>query len=87
MPTIVQFRLKELMAETERRSGQRVTYRGISEATGLSTNTLTLMAQNKLKQVGLSTIARLCDYFECEPGTLMVLTSAVSSREEPLRRR
>lgn len=68
----IQFRLKELMAQKERVEGERVTYRDISEATGISTNTLTILANNRMKQIGLSTIGRLLEYFDCEPGDLIV---------------
>ncbi|GIK36585.1 MAG: hypothetical protein BroJett011_04180 [Chloroflexota bacterium] len=68
----VQFRLKELMARKERLGGERVTYRDISEATGISPNTLTLLANNRMKHIGLTTIGRLLDFFDCDPGDLIV---------------
>jgi len=68
----IQFRLKELMAEKERLTDERVTYRSIRDAKGISTNTLYKMATNQQKMVGLDVIDRLCEFFDCEVGDLMV---------------
>jgi len=69
---MVQFRLKELMAERERVTGERITYRAISDATQISTNTLHKAATNQQKMVGLGVLARLCKYFGCQVGDLLV---------------
>jgi putative transcriptional regulator len=68
----IQFRLRELMAEKARVTGQSVTYETIYEAKQISPNTLSKMARNKLNKVGINTIDDLCDYFNCEPGDLIV---------------
>jgi len=68
----VQFRLKELMAERERVTGKRITYRMLRDATGISTNTLHKAATNQQKRVGFGVLARLCDYFGCHLGDLLV---------------
>jgi len=68
----IQFRLKELIAEKERKERTKITYRDLKEATGINMNTLTAMANNNMKQVALSTIERLTDYFKCEISDLMV---------------
>lgn len=66
-------RLRVLMEEKRQRTGQKVTYRGISKATGISPNTLSALAQPELpKLIGTSVIDRLCDYFDCEAGHLFV---------------
>ncbi len=68
----LQFRLRELMAEKERKTGENVTYATMQEATGISPNTLSLMANGKVKMIGMTTLERLLDYFDCEVGELMV---------------
>ena len=73
-----QFRLRELMAEKSRLSGQAVTYELITQATGISSNTLSLLGRNKPKMVGLSVIGRLLDYFGCDVADLIVYVSATS---------
>lgn len=68
----LQFRLRELMAERERKTGESCTYATINEATGLSPNTLSTMAQGKMRMVGIETIEKLLEYFGCGVGDLIV---------------
>ena len=79
---MIQFRLKELIAEKERLEGVKVTYRDIQEATGINLNTLTAMANNDMKQIHLSTIERLCDYFGCSIERLMALDDEVDPQQK-----
>ena len=59
----MRFLLKEVMARTEVETGQKVTYYSISQETGISTSTLSNLANNKIKMVGLSVLDRLCEHF------------------------
>jgi putative transcriptional regulator len=68
----IKFRLKELIAERERKQGGKITYRNLKEATGINLNTLTAMANNDMKMVGLQTVERLTVYFDCDICDLMV---------------
>lgn len=68
----IHFRLKSLIEEKEFVTGQRITYRDIADASGVSTNTLTQMANQRMQQIGIVTIDKLCRYFTCTPGELMV---------------
>jgi len=68
----LQFRIRELMAERSRLTGQGVTYEAITQATGISSNTLSLLARGKTRMVGISVIARLLDYFGCDVVDLVV---------------
>jgi putative transcriptional regulator len=68
----IQFRLGELIAERKRKTGEPTRYIDISEGAGVSTHTLTKMANNDMRMVGLETIERLTDYFGCEISDLMV---------------
>ncbi|MCL4300580.1 MAG: helix-turn-helix domain-containing protein [Anaerolineae bacterium] len=68
----IKFRLKELIAEKERREGVKITYRDLKEATGINLNTVTAMANNRMKHVGLNTIERLTDFFNCAVGDLII---------------
>ena len=69
---MIKSRLKELMAERERQTGDRVTYAKIHEATGIWPRGLSTLATNQQKHVGLNTISRLCEYFDCQVGDLLV---------------
>lgn len=68
----IQFRLKELIAIKERQEKRKITYRLINGETGINMNTLTAMSKNDMEMVGLSTIDRLCQFFNCEPGDLLI---------------
>lgn len=68
---MIQFRLKELIAERQRIKGEKVSYRQLSTATNLSTNTITRIANNDAQMIGLRTIAKLCKFFDCMPGDLI----------------
>lgn len=66
-------RFKILLAEKEMKEGRRLTYRTIAAETGLSTNTLTKYANQKVSSFDADTVAALCQYFGCSPGELIVL--------------
>ncbi len=66
-------RLKELMAQKSRLEGRRVTYADIYKSTGIFSSTLSRLAAGRAKRVDLAVLERLCEYFDCEPGDLLVL--------------
>jgi DNA-binding Xre family transcriptional regulator len=68
----IKFRFKELIAERERIRGEKITYRDVKQATGINLNTLTALANNDMKMVGLSTIDRLTDFFNCDIADLII---------------
>ena len=72
---MIQLRLRELMAAKSRRDRRKITYDDILTQTGISKNTLTRLANDRAGGVHLSTIERLCAYFECQPGDLFFYTS------------
>jgi DNA-binding Xre family transcriptional regulator len=55
----IRWHLKELIGRAESISGSSISYRDISAATGISTNTITQMATGKARRVDLSTVDRL----------------------------
>ena len=73
MNSMIQCRLRELMAEKSRRDGRRVTYVDIVRGTGVAASTLVRLANDKAARVDLSVISRLCSFFGCQPGDLFVL--------------
>jgi transcriptional regulator with XRE-family HTH domain len=70
---MVQFRLKELIATRQRRTGNKVTYRKLAEETGLSKTTIARVANNQVTVVGLNTIEQLCKFFGADIAELMIL--------------
>ena len=69
---MIQCRLRELMASKGRHERDKVTYDGIWGQTGVSKNTLSRLANDRVEMVGISVIDRLCTYFQCQPGDLFV---------------
>ena len=68
---MIQSRLRELMATKSRRDQRRITYSDIPSDTGISTTT-TRLARDRSEKVALTTIDRLCAYFEAQPGDLFI---------------
>lgn len=69
---MIQFRLRELMAAQGRQMRRKVTYDLINRETGVSKNTLTRLANDRADLVAITTIDRLCAFFDCQPGDLLV---------------
>jgi len=69
---MIQCRLRELMAIKTRKEGRRITYLHITRATGIYNTTLTRLANDKAELIGKSTMDRLCTFFDCQPGDLLV---------------
>ena len=69
---MIQCRLRELMASKGRREGRRITYDDILAGTGISKTTLTRLANDRADRVAISTVERLCVYFDCQPGDLFI---------------
>lgn len=76
-------RLRELMEEKGRKEARRITYREIRRVTGIALNTLSGLNQVPLpKMLGTSVLERLCAYFVCDPGDLLVVTFETSAQAE-----
>ena len=69
---MIQCRLRELMASKGRNERRRVTYGDILDVTGVSQSALTRLANDRADRVAISTIDRLCSYFNCQPGDLFI---------------
>ena len=80
---MIQCRLRELMAAKTRESRRKITYTVIKDETGLSKTTLVRLANDKAGLIGTSTMDRLCAFFDCQPGDLLVyVPSEPASPEE-----
>lgn len=66
--------LREAMEAHKKRTGTRLTYRTLAEASGLAVSTLQSLAARPTYNTRLSTIERLCVALECQPGDLLELT-------------
>jgi DNA-binding Xre family transcriptional regulator len=78
---VLRVRLREAIALAEKRTGERVTYDFLARSTGLSRATIEALASRPGYNPRLSTIERLCEVLEINPGDLLEWT--VESRSEP----
>ncbi len=69
---MIKFELKRLIFEWQQSHNAGLTYRQLAEQTDLSLSTIYLVANNKSKQIGIETIEKLCRFFDCEPGELII---------------
>lgn len=66
-------RFAELLAEKERRTGQRWTYRDITQTTGIAASTLSDYANNKVRRFDAVTLEALLTFLDCDPGEFFIL--------------
>ncbi len=69
---MIQCRLKELIALGSRQSRRKITYNDVKASTGLSNTTLVRLANDKAGLISTKTLNKLCWYFDCQPGDLLV---------------
>ena len=67
----VRNRLLELMQERELKIGRRLKQHDIAEFVGVSDHTIINWIRNDVSKYDGETIARLCDYFNCELSDLL----------------
>ncbi|MEF7494729.1 helix-turn-helix transcriptional regulator [Lysinibacillus sphaericus] len=60
--------LRVLMAQ------EKINITQLSKAIGISRNTLTSIYHEKTTRVDIKTLTLLCNYFECTPNDLIVIT-------------
>lgn len=61
---MIEFKLDDLIWQ------YRTNAKEISKATGLSTNTLSKLRNSKSANIGIKTIDKLCEYFDCKVSDL-----------------
>lgn len=72
---MLRIRLREVMDAYKRRTGERLTYEALAQASGLAVSTLQSMAARPGYNTRLSTIEKLCIALGCEPGDLLEMSS------------
>jgi DNA-binding Xre family transcriptional regulator len=71
----IHYRLVELMRAWERQHGEApgsLTFRRLAELVALSPDTLNRIANQKVTRIDHETIDKLCTFFACDLGDLMV---------------
>lgn len=69
---MIRSRLSVLLAEKGHRENRKLTYRVVSEETGLSQGVLVRLNGDSLERVEIHTLEMLCDYFGCGVGDLLI---------------
>ena len=65
---MIRFRLSELIADAQFRTGRRITLLEIAEATGINRMTLSRMTNVRGYSTSTDTIDKLCQFFGCDVG-------------------
>jgi putative transcriptional regulator len=60
------------MGERETKTGQRVTAKAISQATGITEKTLSRLINQETSRIDFDVLERLCEFFDCQPGEILV---------------
>ncbi len=68
---VIRFRLSELMADFQFKTGKRLTAIELSEATGINRMTLSRMQNVRGYSTSTDTVEKLCRFFSCDVGDLM----------------
>ncbi len=68
------FTVRDLWEEKQRKEGRRITLLEMSRETGINRNTLAKLVDPRQEPYTTNTdvINRLCKYFDCQPGDLLV---------------
>ena len=69
---MMQCRLRELIATRRRTDARRINYAIVMAETGISSTTLTRLANDRSNRVAIATVNHLCAYFNAPPGDLFV---------------
>ena len=64
-----------MLIARRQRNGHPVTYAEITEATGVSSNTLSRLVNNRTEMVRFSTLDALCSFFGCVVGDILEYVS------------
>ncbi len=68
---MIRFRLKEIIADREFKSGKRLTFEEIAQETGIHRTTLSKVAGIRGYNTTTDNIDKLCRYFSCAVGDIM----------------
>ncbi len=69
---MISCRLHMLMAE------KRMNISDVHRETGISRTLLTLMHKDQLSRIDLESLSKLCDYFSCDVGDILVFNKTAS---------
>lgn len=79
---MLRWRLRELLGEYQLKTGDRITYEEITEATGMSPNTLSLIGSNKTRRVDFATIEKLLVFLSGKLGRQLDVCDLIAWSQE-----
>lgn len=79
---MIRVKLREALEAYRQRTGNRLTYEGLSERTGISVATLQSVAARPDYNTRLSTIDSICQALGCSPGDLLELVDASEQKDQ-----
>jgi len=68
---VIRYRLRELMADYQFRTGSRLTFDELAKETGIHRTTLSKIANTRSYNTTTDNIDKLCQFFKCQVGDLM----------------
>jgi putative transcriptional regulator len=68
----IKTKLKILISEKEFKEDRKLSYRTIAEEAEIPLSVLTDYTSQKVKRFDAKTLEKLCKYFQCQPGDLLV---------------
>lgn len=72
MDMAIRSNLRVLHSLKEADEARKITYREISESSGVAESTISALMNNKVSLFAADTIDRLCGFYTCEPGDIIV---------------
>lgn len=66
----IEFRLAQIIRETQAKWMRNITYREISESTGIAESTIARL-KSEARGIRFDVLDRLCEFFDVEPGDLI----------------
>jgi putative transcriptional regulator len=60
---------------------RNVRSKDLAEHVGITESNLSLLKQGKVKGVRFDTLAKICDYLDCEPGDILARDKPAVSRQ------
>lgn len=70
---MIKYNLKALISDKAFKEDRKITYGEVSEATGISRQTLSKIASKRGYITNSENIEKLCKYFECTPDKFMTI--------------
>ena len=76
---MIKSRLKILIAQRAIETERKITYDSLAHEVDISRNTIGKIAENKTDRIDFLTLNKLCAYFNCTVGDILVYESDVKA--------